>query len=510
MAATPARDQGVVSAALGYGYTIASTLVGLLLTPFVIGALGDAQYGVYLLIGSLITALTLVDLGLGNAITRFVARYRAAGDLEGEGRFNALVAKLYLAIALLVLAGGWAATGQVDRWFAGGLDPAEADTARTLFAILVVNLAVMLPNGALTALCMARQHFIWPRATLIARLALRVVLVLAILSGGGGAVALALIDTGLNIALLAANIFYVVRRLRPAWTPASFDPALARRILGYSGWIFLFVIVGKLQWNVGQLILGARVDAVAVAIYGVGIMLGTFYAGFGSAVSQLMLPKAATLVEQGANPRVLTDMMIASGRANLLLLFPVLAGFALYGRLFMDLWVGPAYASAYWIALLVMLAYTLPLVQSFANALLEAYGLFAFKALAYLVPITIGYVIGTMLLPRDGMIGLAAWSIGGWMVGQALVNIYYSRRLQLGLMRFFAATLLRLLPLFGLTLAAGLLFDRLLPGGWAGLAARTVLLVFTYVALALAVGIDADERSALREALPVRRRHVRS
>ena len=70
--------------ALNYVLIIISTLVGLLYTPYMLRMMGQSEYGLYSLVASVISYLTILDLGFGNAIVRYTAKYRA----EGKKRSN--------------------------------------------------------------------------------------------------------------------------------------------------------------------------------------------------------------------------------------------------------------------------------------------------------------------------------------------------------------------------------------------------------------------------------------
>ena len=54
-------------------------IAGLIYTPWMVSQIGKSDYGLYTLANSLIT-LFLVDFGLGQAVSRYVSKYRAEGD----------------------------------------------------------------------------------------------------------------------------------------------------------------------------------------------------------------------------------------------------------------------------------------------------------------------------------------------------------------------------------------------------------------------------------------------
>ena len=70
--------------------TLALTnIVALVLTPYMLRSFGQSEYGLYVLIGTLVSHLSLLDLGLGTAVVRYVAHYRAMKDRRAEENFLA-------------------------------------------------------------------------------------------------------------------------------------------------------------------------------------------------------------------------------------------------------------------------------------------------------------------------------------------------------------------------------------------------------------------------------------
>ena len=97
------RKQGVI---LSYILMIFEVLSTLLITPFIISTLGQAEYGVYKLSASITAYLLLLDLGVGNAIIRYISKYRANKDTKSERNFFGVAILFYCAIALISLVGG--------------------------------------------------------------------------------------------------------------------------------------------------------------------------------------------------------------------------------------------------------------------------------------------------------------------------------------------------------------------------------------------------------------------
>ena len=77
-------NQLKAGAALNYVVIVLNIAVGLLYTPYMLRMMGQSEYGLYSLVASVIAYPTILDLGLGNAIVRYIAKYRAEGKTKEQ------------------------------------------------------------------------------------------------------------------------------------------------------------------------------------------------------------------------------------------------------------------------------------------------------------------------------------------------------------------------------------------------------------------------------------------
>ena len=110
--------------------------IGLVLTPFMIHELGDSEYGLYTLIGSLIGYISVLDFGLNNTIIRFVSKYRALEDKKGEENFLATTMIIYGVISTLVGIAGVFIFFNLESIFTK-LTVEEIEKAKIMFTILI-------------------------------------------------------------------------------------------------------------------------------------------------------------------------------------------------------------------------------------------------------------------------------------------------------------------------------------------------------------------------------------
>ncbi len=470
-------------AILSYVTIFLTNIVGLLLTPFIIKSLGQSEYGLYILLGSFVGYISLLDFGLSNTIVRFVAKYRANKDEDGEKNFLATVFLIYIVISFFVLILGSLAYFNVEAIFGSSLTPEELEKAKILMLLLVLNMTITLPGQAFTGICSGYEKFVFPRLVNIIRYVIRSILVVAILLYGGKSISIVAIDTSLNILIIFVNMYYVLKVMKVKIKWITFDKELIHTIFSYSVWIFVFAMIGQLFWKSGQMILGVTISTEAVAIFAIGIVLSGYFGAFAGAINSVFLPKATFMIEEKSSRKELTDMFIKVGRILTFLLIFIWAEFILFGQDFIELWVGIEYKDSYLISVVIMTAYILPLVQNFANSLIEATGKFKFKAKVYFITISLGILLGGVLSPYYGYWAIT-WSYSVfWVISQIIMNWYFDKELNLDMKSFFKETFGKLIFVLLISLGIGYFINNLFASSWGYFMLKASLFATVYLGM---------------------------
>jgi O-antigen/teichoic acid export membrane protein len=124
----------------GYGLAFIST-------PIVVSSLGLRAFGIWAVTGAIAQYGALLDLGIGRAITRFVALHRARGDHHREAQVVATSLSVIVTLALLLLAGAWF----VAPALRSSLSFTSDAQARTVFTSAVAILGCGLVSQGLAA-----------------------------------------------------------------------------------------------------------------------------------------------------------------------------------------------------------------------------------------------------------------------------------------------------------------------------------------------------------------------
>ena len=133
---------GVVMTYLNIGL---GSLIPIFYTPIMLRILGQSEYGLYSLANSVVGYLSLLTFGLGSTIVRYVAKYRAEGDKEGEEKVIGLFILMYSFLAIFVLIGGAIISGNVEAIFHRGLTDSEITKIAILVQIMAFNTAISFP-----------------------------------------------------------------------------------------------------------------------------------------------------------------------------------------------------------------------------------------------------------------------------------------------------------------------------------------------------------------------------
>jgi O-antigen/teichoic acid export membrane protein len=488
-------DQIKRGTVLSYLNLALDNVFGLFLVPFVLLQLGQSEYGLYALMGSLVSYLVVLDLGLGNTIVRYVAKYRAEKDKEGETSFLATCVVMYAVLSLAVLVIGGVVLVNIPTIFRQSLTINEIAKARLLFGILVINLALSLPLNAFRAIANGYEQFVLPRLLVTIRTLVRPAILLLLLTSGFKSVAIVVLDTVLNLAVLCTIMCYTLFILKVRIRLYRFDRLLLREILGFSFFVFLGVIVNEIYWRIGHVLLGIYTNTAVVAVFSIGIQIALYFLASSAVVMELFLPRATQMVVNNDSGEDLTDLLIRVGRIQLMILGFMLTGFALLGRSFILLWVGQDYEVAWPIALIFMILLLVPLCQNTGISILMAKRLHAFRSVVYAGVALGNALIGAILTRSLGIWGPVVGTSLSLVLGNiVIINLYYHFKVGMNIPRFFWELCKGLLPAIFVSCTVGVLV-LLIPGlSWRALAGQAILLSTLYWAMMWRFGMNNEEK----------------
>ncbi len=457
--------------------------------PVLMRHLGPDRFGALSLVWLLVGYFSLLDLGMGRAMTKITA------DALSLARHRELPRIFWTALSLMAALGllGAAALAAAADWLATvrlSIPLPLQGEVRTAFLLSAVALPFTITVTGLIGILETHQHF---RLINIVRIPigcatfLAPVAVLPFSSSLVAVVAALLAVRLLEIAIYFASCILCIPALRCVPCPSR---AMIRPLLTFGGWLTVSNIVLPIMLQIDRFVVGAVKSLANVSAYTIPSEL---------VVRVLILPRAFVsalfppLAMHFARNDGLADPLFARAvRLLFLVLFPPVLLLAALAPDFLSLWLGHAYDPVMTPLLRIMLAGILLYALAYlAFSLLQSAGRPDRAARWHLAELPVFLLAAVLATRRWGVTGMAvAWSVRCLL--DALVLFFLALRhvpaARPGILRTAAFLLLVALAFLPAVRFNGPLMR-------VGLAAAAILVI---LALAIPFLLQPDERASFR------------
>lgn len=426
---------GVILTYLTFGLR---TIITLLYTPIMLRLMGQSEYGLYSLAASVIAYLSILDLGFGNAIVRYTAKFRAEGKQEEQYNMFGMFILFFSIISIVILIAGYFLCNNTHLIFNATMTGEEVRKTQILLAVMVGNLALSFPFGVFGAIITAYERFIFIRIIALIKTILNPIVMLAMLYAGYRSIGMVIIATIFNIITITINLYYCFKILNIKITFKHFEWGFFKEVAIYSFWIFLNAIMDRIYWSTGQFVLGIYKGAVAVSIYAIAIQFQNMYMSFSTAISGVFLPKVTSISTKENSSSQLSDLFIRVGRLQYIIMAFILSGFTVFGHQFIIAWAGSEYSDSYYMTLLFFISLLIPLIQNMGINILQACNRMRFRSISYVIIAFASLGLSIPLTKLYGGIGCAVAISLALFIGQGVImNIYYWKRVKINIPLFW-------------------------------------------------------------------------
>jgi O-antigen/teichoic acid export membrane protein len=423
------------SSAARVGTTFASIAVALFLTPFVVRTLGDYWYGLWVIVNGITIYYYLFDLGLSSAVNRFVTARVARKDSEGVNEVASTAVALFALLGLGVIV---AASGVflAVPWF---VRPDYVRPVRLVVLLQGLNLGSGFPFKTFGGVAAAQLRYDLIEALNLAQTLCNAVLVVLVLSHGGGIVALACVSLVLGQAYNVA--FYLVAK--HLWPPLALSArhvkrSVARELSGYSIWSFVNQISDMLRFRIDSLVVAGFCGVSVVTHYGIGASPTEYGSNLVRRATSILTPLFVRYQAEGDDGAIRSKLVLFN-KVNAVLSFFGFGLMFVLGRLFILRWMGPRFADSYPVLLVMGAALMLDVVMQPANNVLYALARHPPYVVAVVCEALANVALSILLARRYGMVGVAIGTLIPLAVNSLLFTpVYTCRVVDLALWRFYA------------------------------------------------------------------------
>lgn len=469
--------------------------IAFVMSPVIVKALGNYDYGIWEMVISVIGYLGILDLGMSPAIVRYVARYNALNEKENLDKLysSSLVFLGVMGLISLVIFGGWAG------WKPDILAEKGSNPIRYTYLLLLVGIDLLIKFPGIVSECF---HNGFQRYTLRNKVNTTISIVsatttLVLLKNGYGLITFVFISTLetllrfiIHTVLVSfsryGNLLFKVKNV--SWgsirEPISF---------GYKS--LVNYLSGMLAVTSDSIIIGVLLGPIAVTFFAIPAKLVLILSGLLGAVTLSFLPFFSDLDARDDRNMAVKSMIIAS-KIVAGLMIPILITTCFLGVSFLTVWMGAEYAEkGQWVLYILGVAYAFSFINPFHIQFLTGVGLHGFLAKINLTASVINIVLSIILVKFIGKEGAALGTLIAAIIFSPIILAYTCKCLEISIWTYIKNVVLTLIiPNMLLSLLLWLLISNIVIDSYFKIIAAGIFSIFAYGILYITIFLRRDEK----------------
>jgi O-antigen/teichoic acid export membrane protein len=482
-----------MGAVLSYISIAINIIASLLYTPWMIAQVGQGDYGLYTLANSLIT-LFLVDFGLSVATSRYISKYRAEGRQDKIDNFLAAVYRLYLLIDSILFVVLLVIYFFIERIYVS-LTPDELEKFKVVYIIAASFAVINFPFVTFNGILNSYEKFIPLKlADVIYRILLVAMTVVALLFGMG---LYALVAVHAIVGLLVVIFkFIVIKKSVPISVNWRYKGSLVyKEILGFSIWATVSSLAQRLVFNITPSILGIVANSAAIAIFGIVSIVEGYAFTITTAINGMFMPKISRIYENENWKKDIMKLMLGVGRFQYAINGLIIAGFAVVGKSFLDLWLGESGNDLYWGIMLVLIPGLFFNSLQIANTAMIVDNKVKLQAIVNVIMGVTNVVLSVICSYYIGVLGACLSIFAAYMLRVIVLIIIYHRIMGFDMIKFLNQCYVKMsIPIIA-TILIGLALSSVIPSNtFGGFILMVGLITLIYVISVFLIGLGKEEK----------------
>jgi O-antigen/teichoic acid export membrane protein len=385
--------------------------ITLIMTPLYLSNMGDYDYGIWIVIASVVGYMGLLDLGIKPAISKFTSQFNVNED---KGSLNIL----YSTSTLFLIAVGLFCA--LTLFFIGVYYPEvffnqpEGEIKYTLVLIIIaIQLALMFPGFAPASVLEGLHLFSLANNISIINSIISATILFFIISPSNALFSLALVNAiGISIKGLLL-FFYVAKKskyqLRPQFK--FFKRSVLSELLSFGIKSFVQGLSYRIETVSAPIIISTMLSPALVPFYSLPAALISYIKNIGFTITKTFMPQFSEIIEQGSKEKEIQFYLNAS-KWTILTILPIICLATILGKDFISLWVGVKYGENSQSVLILLCFFTLiPFLDPCKGRYLTAKNKHGILAKLFPISAAISLLISIVLVEPYGIVGVATGSL---------------------------------------------------------------------------------------------------
>ncbi|MGH9349450.1 MAG: lipopolysaccharide biosynthesis protein [Vicinamibacterales bacterium] len=475
---------------------VVGAIAGLLVLPINIHYLGRSAYGLWMLTASITAYFSVLELGYGSAVIRFVAEYRARRDVRALNEILSTLFTVFTVMGVIVYA-----IAIVVAWFLPAifnLEPGQVDTGRVILLIIAANVAIhfvfAVYGGVVNGFERYYLNNVIGTAAMIAVAAVNVV----VLWLGYGLIELVVATT-----LVRMAPYYLYRRNARAVFPALrlsfrlFRRERLREVTGFSIYLAIIDWSSRLNYALDAFTIGIFLNTAAVGVYSVGLRLSEALFRMTNQLHTFLFP---AVVQQATEGRIdaQRQLLVQATRFQLAVALALCGMVIGVADVLIRTWVGPGFDEGVLTAQLLAFVVVLRAWMGIPGTVLKGSGRPGFVAGAAAGCAVANVLLSVLLVNVIGLVGVALGTvIPVTIVAAFAIFPAACRAVELSVPTAYRRIVWPAVWPALVAIAAVALTRHLIPLRLAAVLAHMAIGALAYAALFLTCGLERDERQWL-------------
>ncbi len=421
--------------------------------PFIIETLGEASYGLWILVGSFIGYYSLMELGLTSAIQRFVSRAIGQRDELTINKVVNTTLSIFLFLGFCVFILTFLLAIFVPRVIKN-ID--DIRSFRFVILILGWTFAISLPGKVFSGILAANIRFDLTAIIEIIRLSIRTILIIIFLKKGEGIIALTIISAVTELGCSLAKFICVKKLYGYIILSHKFiEIKRIKELFSYSINTFLSTIADQLRFNVDNLVLVNFIGLSSITMFSIGARLIQYFKEFMLSLLGSTIPIFSQYEGQGDYDSIREKFIFLT---KISIYFSITIGGLLIvlGKAFILKWVGMGYVQSYTILLILLIPTLFDTILIPGGGLLYGLSKHRYYMFSNIGEGVLNLFLSILLVKNFGIYGVALGTAIPMMITKIFIQpIYTCRIIQLSIKDFYCR---HFLPVLGLSSAVLLIF----------------------------------------------------
>ena len=410
--------------------------------PFIIHAIGDRDYGIWVLVGSIMGYYGLLDFGITSAVVRYVSKFSAVKDDRNINQIFNTSLFLFSLVAMVVIMASTLLASTISLWVK--VPKEQFEVLSKIIMIVGLSLAISFPCRVFGGILRALVRYDIVSGIRISSTFFRTILIILFLKKGGGLLSLAYITFFVSLGTNLLLVFFTLKEYNGLKIGFSYiHRDKFRSIFSYALFTFVIMMADRLRFCTDSLVIGGFLSVAAITYFAIAGRLVEHFKDLVTSLLGVLTPVYSSYESQNDYQKI-RELVLLSTKYSALVSFFIGSLLILYGKEFISLWVGEKFNVSYNILIVLTIPYIIALVQSPSVSMLYGISKHNFFAYVTIIEGLTNVILSILLVKKFGLIGVAlGTAIPMFFVKTFIQPFYVCKIIKLSVFEYFLKSILR-------------------------------------------------------------------